>query len=142
MPSARSKIAKMSCRACFSMAKVSAEKRLQMDDGDDERGEGDGEHEEHRDVEHPALAVGFFEEHGARDEGQRGEEFAAHTGLSQVLSIDIFFAHSYHPWERGLSEHINGLIRQYLPKKVSFATLTKNSLTKLLLKSIIGLAKF
>jgi IS30 family transposase len=60
-----------------------------------------------------------------------GKEFAAHTGLSQALSIDIFFAHPYHPWEWGLSEHTNGLIRQYLPKKLPFATLTQKQLDKI-----------
>jgi IS30 family transposase len=60
-----------------------------------------------------------------------GKEFAAHAGLSQALSVDIFFAHPYRPWERGLNEHTNGLIRQYLPKKVSFATPTQKQLDKI-----------
>jgi IS30 family transposase len=60
-----------------------------------------------------------------------GKEFAAHAGLSQALSIDIFFAHPYQPWERGLNEHTNGLLRQYLPKKVSFASLTQKQLDKI-----------
>jgi IS30 family transposase len=63
-----------------------------------------------------------------------GKEFAAHAGLSQALSIDIFFAHPYHSWERGLNEHTNGLIRQYLPKKVSFAALTQKQLDKIVAK--------
>jgi IS30 family transposase len=46
-----------------------------------------------------------------------GKEFAAHKSLSQAVGIDIYFAHPYHSWERGLNEHTNGLIRQYLPKK-------------------------
>jgi IS30 family transposase len=40
-----------------------------------------------------------------------GKEFAAHKSLSQALGIDIYFAHPYHSWERGLNEHTNGLIR-------------------------------
>jgi IS30 family transposase len=51
--------------------------------------------------------------------------------LSQALSIDIFFAHPYHSWERGLNEHTNGLIRQYLPKKAPFDTLTQRQLDKI-----------
>jgi IS30 family transposase len=54
----------------------------------------------------------------------KGKEFAAHSGLSEALAIDIFFAHPYCSWEGGLNEHTNGLIRQYLPKKVRFDTLT------------------
>jgi IS30 family transposase len=55
-------------------------------------------------------------------------------GLSEALSINIFFAHPYHPWKRGLSEHTNGLIRRYLLKKVSFATLTQKQLDKIVAK--------
>jgi IS30 family transposase len=67
-----------------------------------------------------------------------GKEFAAHKSLSQAFGLDIYFAHPYHLWERGLNEHTNGLIRQYLPKKYPLIPLRKNSLTK----SIIGLARF
>jgi IS30 family transposase len=63
-----------------------------------------------------------------------GKEFAAHTDLSEALGIDIFFAHPYHSWERGLNEHTNGLIRQYLPKKVPFDTLTQKQLDKIVAK--------
>jgi IS30 family transposase len=52
-----------------------------------------------------------------------GKEFAARRSLSQALALDIYFAHPYHSWERGLNEHANGLIRQYLPKKIPFNTL-------------------
>jgi hypothetical protein len=33
------------------------------------------------------------------------------------LGVDVYFVHSYHSWERGLSENTNGLIRQHFPKK-------------------------
>jgi IS30 family transposase len=61
----------------------------------------------------------------------KGKEFAGHSSLSQALSIDIFFAHPYDSWERGLNEHTNGLIRQYLPKKTPFDTLTQKQLDKI-----------
>jgi IS30 family transposase len=54
-----------------------------------------------------------------------GKEFAAHKSLSHALGIDIYFAHPYRSWERGLNEHANGLLRQYLPKKIPFDTLTQ-----------------
>jgi IS30 family transposase len=63
-----------------------------------------------------------------------GKEFAAHKSLSQALGIDIFFAHPYHSWERGLNEHTNGLIRQYLPKKTPFNTLAQEELDKIVEK--------
>jgi IS30 family transposase len=60
-----------------------------------------------------------------------GKEFAAHKSLSESLALDIYFAHPYHSWERGLNEHTNGLIRQYLPKKIPFDTLTQKQLDKI-----------
>ena len=53
-----------------------------------------------------------------------GKEFAAHLTISKALDIDFYFAHPYHSWERGSNENLNGLIRQYIPKKTDFATIT------------------
>jgi len=49
-----------------------------------------------------------------------GKEFAYHKNVSKTLDTDFYFANPYHSWERGLNEHTNGLIRQYLPKKTDF----------------------
>jgi IS30 family transposase len=57
-----------------------------------------------------------------------GKEFAALKDLADALGINIYFAHPYHSWERGLNEHTNGLLRQYLPKKIPFHTLTQKQL--------------
>jgi IS30 family transposase len=62
------------------------------------------------------------------------KEFAAHKALSHTLALDIYFAHRYHSWERGLNEHTNGLIRQYLLKKIPFDTLTQKQLDKIVAK--------
>jgi hypothetical protein len=39
-----------------------------------------------------------------------------------------------HSWKRGLNEHMNGLIRQYLPKGTSFETLTQGELDRIVEK--------
>ena len=54
-----------------------------------------------------------------------GKEFAEHKTISKALDVAFFFAHPYHSWERGSNENLNGLIRQYIPKKTNFETLTK-----------------
>ena len=57
-----------------------------------------------------------------------GKEFASHKEVAEELEIDYYFAHPYHPWERGSNENLNGLIRQYIPKKLSFETITDDYL--------------
>ena len=49
-----------------------------------------------------------------------GKEFACHLDIAKALGVEYYFAHPYHSWERGANENMNGLIRQYLPKKESF----------------------
>lgn len=53
-----------------------------------------------------------------------GKEFAGHEQVAEDLSIDYFFAHAYHSWERGSNENLNGLIRQYFAKGSDFTKLT------------------
>lgn len=55
-----------------------------------------------------------------------GKEFTYHEKVSRALNAQIYFAHPYHSWERGLNENTNGLIRQYFPKNYSFDHITKN----------------
>lgn len=49
-----------------------------------------------------------------------GKEFANHKMISKSLKADIYFAHPYSAWERGLNENTVGLVRQYFPKNLSF----------------------
>lgn len=49
-----------------------------------------------------------------------GLEFAAHETIAETVDADIYFAHPYASWERGINENTNGLIRQYFPKGTDF----------------------
>jgi len=49
-----------------------------------------------------------------------GLEFAHHERRASQLKADIYFAHPYASWERGINENTNGLIRQYFPKGTDF----------------------
>lgn len=49
-----------------------------------------------------------------------GKEFSDHEKTAAALNMNIYFAHPYHSWERGVNENTNGLIRQYIPKGSSF----------------------
>jgi IS30 family transposase len=53
-----------------------------------------------------------------------GKEFADHQLIAHKLKLDFFFAKPYHSWERGSNENLNGLIRQYIPKRTDFDTLS------------------
>ncbi len=45
-----------------------------------------------------------------------GKEFAGHLQIAEVLDTDIFFARPNRSCKRGLNEHTNGLLRQFVPK--------------------------
>jgi IS30 family transposase len=54
-----------------------------------------------------------------------GKEFANHERIARDLHTDVYFAHPYSSWERATNENMNGLIRQYFPKKRNFVTITQ-----------------
>jgi len=58
----------------------------------------------------------------------KGKEFSNHEIIAKALNAKCYFAKPYHSWERGLNEHTNGLVRQYLPKKTSFKDVTNEEL--------------
>ena len=53
-----------------------------------------------------------------------GLEFAEHEQIAFGLDADVYFAHPYAAWERGVNENTNGLIRQYFPKGTDFNEVT------------------
>jgi IS30 family transposase len=62
--------------------------------------------------------------------GDNGKEFAAHQFITDEY-CDFFFANPYSPWERGSNENLNGLIRQYLPKKSDFNNYTEEQIKEI-----------
>lgn len=59
-----------------------------------------------------------------------GTEFSDHERLGRFSGILIYFAWPYHSWERGTNENTNGLIRQFFPKKMKFATLKQKDVDR------------
>lgn len=59
-----------------------------------------------------------------------GKEFALHDVISKDLNTDVYFANPYSPWERGLNENTNGLIRRFYPKGTDFTKITERDLLK------------
>ena len=57
-----------------------------------------------------------------------GQEFADHARIAKELNTDVYFAHPYSSWERATNENMNGLIRQYFPKKRNFVTINQQEI--------------
>jgi IS30 family transposase len=51
-----------------------------------------------------------------------------HVELIERTGMSVYFCDPHSPWQRGLSENINGLLRQYLPKGVDLSTYTQEQL--------------
>lgn len=54
-----------------------------------------------------------------------GKEFANHREILQMLNCKVYFADPHAPWQRGTNENFNGLLRQFFPKRTSFAEVTQ-----------------
>jgi len=59
-----------------------------------------------------------------------GTEFSEYELMERETGMKIFFAYPYHSWERGTNENFNGLLRQYFPKGIPFATITQKDVNR------------
>lgn len=57
-----------------------------------------------------------------------GAENTNHKQISESLTIDVFFCHAYHSWERGTVENTNGRIRKFIPKGMSMDNTTEKDI--------------
>ena len=53
-----------------------------------------------------------------------GSENACHTKLKDNLGLETYFCDAYSAWQKGGVENINGLIRQYLPRRTDLSKIT------------------
>ena len=60
-----------------------------------------------------------------------GKEFASHQEIAKQTGAKTYFATPYHSWERGLNEHTNGLVRQYIPKSTYFDTVDDEAINRI-----------
>jgi transposase, IS30 family len=58
----------------------------------------------------------------------QGKEMAAHVSFSVATDVAVYFCDPHAPWQRGTNENTNGLLRQYLPRSLDFATVTDERL--------------
>jgi IS30 family transposase len=61
----------------------------------------------------------------------QGKELAAHRKFSIDTGIEVYFCDPHSPWQRGSNENTNGLLRQYLPRKLDLAARSQPELDQI-----------
>ena len=57
-----------------------------------------------------------------------GLEFADHKRVTATIGTKVYFAKPYSSWQRGSNEHVNGILRRYLPRTTNLDQLTDKEL--------------
>jgi hypothetical protein len=89
----------------------------------------DGNHKADAVADASAAAVKYLPTQPARSlTWDLGHEMAEHQRFTIATGIQVYFCDPRSPWQRGSNENTNGLLRQYLPRRVDFRTLTQADL--------------
>ena len=64
----------------------------------------------------------------------QGSEMKSHVKIAAATGLDIYFCDPHSPWQRGLNENTNGLLRQYFHKGVDLSVFEADYLDHVAMK--------
>jgi IS30 family transposase len=59
----------------------------------------------------------------------RGTEFANHQTMTDKLGVDVWYCDPHSPWQRGMIENTNGILRRDMPRKTDIKDYTDKDIT-------------
>jgi len=60
----------------------------------------------------------------------QGKELALHRQITADLGTQVFFCDAHSPWQRGINENTNGLLRDYFPKGIDLSAISPAELRR------------
>lgn len=60
----------------------------------------------------------------------RGTEFADWPRVTRETGAEFYFCAAHHPWEKGMVENTNGLVREYFPKGTDFSSVADEEVAR------------